>query len=221
MDTAALARAAVRLSRRYQEEIVEAFNLCPWAQRARIQGEVTERVVLCEEPEMEAVAEAVGEIDTGGYSIGLILLPCLRLDRTDFGRFVSRMADGARSDPRAPSAHFAFAAFHPDAAPDLTDPDRLIPFLRRTPDPTIQIVRQSALDAVREGFSDGTQFVDINALSTLHLSADETLPLRDRIARSNHRTVRRVGVEAVEEQLANILRDRDKTYAALGLGRSR
>src|SRR5262249_32562635 len=41
---AALSEEAVRVYRRYQIEIVEALNLCPWAERARLEGRVREVV---------------------------------------------------------------------------------------------------------------------------------------------------------------------------------
>ena len=218
MDWQALGREAVRLSRRYQVEVVEHFNLCPWAQRARQSGDVTEFVLFSDVPDHRATLEALGEIDRTGCSIGLILLPCLQIDSLGFGHFVSELSETARSEPGSPSTRFALAAFHPEAEADLGHPDRLVPFLRRTPDPTIQVVRQSALDAVREGFSDGTHFVDIHALGSLNLTAEDTLPLRDRIARANHRTVRRVGLESLQARVDSILRDRATTYAALGIG---
>jgi hypothetical protein len=91
-----------------------------------------------------------------------------------------------------------------------------VPFIRRTPDPTIQLVRVSSLERVREGFSDGTQFVDLRALATLGASPETTLPLRDRIARANLKTVERLGPEEVERRLLSIREDRNRTYAELG-----
>jgi len=104
------------------------------------------------------------------------------------------------------------AAFHPEAQADLSDPERSIPFLRRTPDPTIQLVRYEALESVREGFNEGTQFVDAKALMTMDLTRDDTLPLRERIARTNHRTLNRLGIDAVEARFQAIFADRDAAY---------
>src|SRR4029077_16934252 len=41
------------------------------------------------------------------------------------------------------------ADFHPDAPLDLATPARLVPFLRRAPDPLLQLVPLALLDAVR------------------------------------------------------------------------
>jgi hypothetical protein len=37
-------REATRLFRRYEREIVQAYNLCPWAEPARRAGKVRERI---------------------------------------------------------------------------------------------------------------------------------------------------------------------------------
>ena len=213
MDETTLRREAIRLYRRYQTEIVEALNLCPWAERARLEGRVRETVLLCttldEEPALDAI-DALAKDPS--VEIGLLLFPKLTAGFGEFERFVSRLVtkDAARRELGA--APFALAAFHPGAHADLSDPERTIPFLRRTPDPTIQLVRCDALDRVREGFHEGTEFVDVRALMTLDWTRDDTLPLRERIARGNHKTLARLGLPAVEQRFAAIFEDRDATY---------
>lgn len=205
---------ALRVYRRYQLEIVEALGLCPWAERARNENKVRERVVLCRELDQEASLDEVGALaDDPNVEIGLLLFPRLSTPRTDFERFVSELsaADAARRE--LGHAPFAMAAFHPDARADLSDGERLIPFLRRTPDPTIQLVRHEALERVRDGFNEGTHFVDIRTIATVGISADDTRPLRERIARSNLRAVQRVGPSEVERRLDAIRADRDVAYA--------
>src|SRR5690606_32097675 len=94
---------------------------------------------------------------------------------------------------------------------------RLVPFIRKTPDPTIQLVRLESLERVREGRFEGTQFVDIRDLAVRGLTAADTLPLRERIARSNWRTLDRVGVHVFQERFTAIRVDRAAAYAALGV----
>jgi hypothetical protein len=210
-----LRREAIRLYRRYELEIVEALKLCPWAERARLEGQVREVVLLSTELTAEPVLAAMSALAVDpAVEIGLFLFPRLSTGVEEFERFVSHLvtADAARRE--LGTAPFALAAFHPDARCDLSEPERAIPFLRRTPDPTIQLVRCEALDRVREGFNEGTQFIDVKALMTLDLKADDTMPLRERIARANHRTLRRVGVETVEARLRSIFEDRDATYGS-------
>lgn len=217
MITKELESEAIRVYRRYQSEIVEALKLCPWAERARLDRRVEERVLDWTPSDVEPPIRAIEELARiPRVEIGLLLFPTARVERLEFERFVSRLvAEDARRRELG-TAPFAMAAFHPEAEADLSDPERLISFLRRTPDPTIQLIRVEALDRVRGGFSDGTAFVDINFLATLDQSREDTLPLRERIARANHKTVERLGVAEFERRLSAIRRDRDAAYASLG-----
>lgn len=213
MDDDALRHEAIRLYRRYQTEIVEALKLCPWAERARLDGRVREEVVLATELDPEPALAAIDALARDErVEIGLLLFPRLRVGLEAFERFVSELLTKDAERRELGTAPFALAAFHPDARADLSDPERAIPFLRRTPDPTIQLVRYEALESVREGFNEGTQFIDVKVLMTLDWTRDDTLPLRERIARANLRTVTKLGVDAVERLYADIFRDRDATY---------
>jgi hypothetical protein len=217
IDDDALRREALRVYKRYALELVEGFDLCPWAASARRKGSVVERVILAEnsldpQQSLELLAALVHEPKT---EIALFIYPDLELDRLGFESFVRtlRERDGARYE--VGEIPFAMAAFHPDARPDATDPDRLIPFLRRTPDPTIQVVRQTALDRVRGHSQEGTSFVDLATLTALPIPQKEPVSLRQRISQANLETALRVGVERLETLLSDIRRDRDESYAKL------
>lgn len=215
---ALLVAEALRVYRRYEMEVVEALNLCPWAARARADGQIAERVILGATLELRESLAAVEEVAAQrDVEIGILIYPHGEDNRAGFERFVARLVEADSARRQVGATPFAMAAFHPEAEPDLGDPERLVPFLRRTPDPTIQLVRRSALERVREGYTDGTQFVDIQLLDARHLTAEDTRPLRARIAQANSRTVSRVGVNGVRSLFAEILRDRDDSYGKLGL----
>jgi len=206
-------REAVRLYRRYQLEIVEECGLCPWALRARLDGKVRERVLLQRDEGPSAAVAAIHElIAQDDVEIALLIFPRIGLGRGAFERFVARVQDAdARAHPLG-AIPFVFAAFHPEAEPDMSDPERLVPFLRRTPDPTIQLLRTAAVDRVRAGTPQGTQFMDIRLLDADRISP---VPLRERIARTNLATVTRMGVGRMMDLLAAIVRDREETYRRL------
>jgi hypothetical protein len=214
---AAWVREALRVHHRYQTEIVERCGLCPWAEAARLGGHVRERVLLqADAGSVEASLGALSELAADKQvEVGFLVYPRLSVSRgalEDFAATV-RTADAARYEVgRVP---FVFAVFHPDAEPDTGDAERLIPFLRRTPDPTFQLVRASVLDAVRSLSSQGTQFVSPSAFEAIQVGTAQ-VPLRERIARTNLATVRRMGVEAMRRALDDIRRDRDEAYARLG-----
>jgi len=213
-------REALRVHRRYQREVVEALGLCPWAERARLDGKVRERVLIeTDERDVAPSVAAIGAlVDDPDAEVVFLVYPRLALGRAAFDDFASRVraADTARYPLGA--VPFVFAVFHPDAEPDTGDPERLIPFLRRTPDPTLQLVRSSVLDAVRSVASQGTQFVSIGAIEASVSGTAGPPPLRERIARANLATARRTGVDALGRVLDDIRRDRDAAYAALERG---
>jgi hypothetical protein len=207
---------ALRLYRRYQIEIVESLGLCPWATRARTDGRMRERVLSQTRTTLRPSLEAIDALDADDeVEVAVFLYPRLPLDLHDFRRFAGRVraADARRHDLGA--APFVIAVFHPDAEIDDANAERLVPFLRRTPDPTLQLVRTSVLERVRSGAPQGTQLVvDLDALERFSTREDE-LPMHERIARANFETVARVGIDDVARRLDDVRADRVRSYAAL------
>ncbi len=206
-------REATRLFRRYELEIVEAYGLCPWSVPARRAGKVRERILLQTNadvtPSIETMAELAKE---PAVEVAVLIYPRIGLTPSELDGFVARVRDADAQTHPLGAIPFAMAAFHPHAPVNQTHPERLIPFLRRTPDPTIQIVRLSVLDRVRSGAPQGTSFV---SAASFDLNVPVQPPLRERIARANLDTVGAVGIEEVTRRLDDIRRDRDVTYARL------
>jgi hypothetical protein len=209
---------ALRIYRRYQVEFVEALNLCPWAERARLDGHVAERVLL---QSRDLVADSLRVIDEltalQEVEIGLIIFAGYRCARPTFERQVAAFIDADRERTRLKSPAFACAAFHPDATAVTSHAERLVPFLRRSPDPTIQLVRVTALERVRKGFSEGTHFFDPMQLNLKQPPPKRELPLRERIAKANLQTIEQVGLARAEAILTAIFEDRDASYQRVGL----
>jgi hypothetical protein len=147
-----------------------------------------------------------------GVEVAILIYPRMALTPGEHDRFVASVRDADAKLHPLGAIPFAMAAFHPNAPIDRLAPERLIPFLRRTPDPTIQIVRSSALERVRSGAPQGTSFVDV---STFDITVPVQPSLRERIARANLDKVDAVGIGEVTERLDDIRRDRDLTYARL------
>lgn len=200
-----LIEQALRSYQRYQREVVEGLNLCPWAKRAREEGSVRYSVCLTTTPETAPVLQQIDQwSETEDTEIGLVIFPRLHTDRVAFERFATATmaADAARH--RLTSPPFVLAAFHPEASLHLDHPDRLVPFLRRSPDPTFQVVRVSALERVRQGESAGTQYVDPSRLDLSQLAFTSRPPLRDRVAQNNLDRLRDVGPDAVMRLIEDI-----------------
>ncbi|GAB4526614.1 MAG: hypothetical protein Tsb0020_44330 [Haliangiales bacterium] len=222
----ALERECRRVYSRYVIEVVEAFNLCPWAKRARLDGRVRPEVMLDQEPtpgQILARIEQAFVAPEGAVRVDivLILLPRLLWDRRSFHHFVERVRTGHaeihRHRERGGPPTWAMADFHPDAEPDTQNANRLVAFLRRSPDPTIQVVRRQALDEVRGEEQQGTVFAspDMLNLADLGKLPPSPEPLHERVAAANLSTVERVGVERVAAVLDAIRADRDRAYTCV------
>jgi hypothetical protein len=215
----------LRLYHRYDEEVVGALGLCPWAGPARRDGRVVERVFLQEGDALSPSLDAIDSLDPR-IDVALFLYPRMAAptggsrgaDRDSFEQFGKRLRDAEVARRPLGGAPFVFAVFHPDAVPLLDEPERLIPFLRRTPHPTLQLVRSSILDHVRGVASQGTHFVD---LRSMFATSAPVVPLRERIAATNLETVLRVGLDTIVASIEDIQRDRDETHAKLTAGRTR
>jgi hypothetical protein len=206
----------LRLYSRFQTEFVEAFDLCPWAKRARLDGHV--EVEVCLDPELR-VQSVLDQLDVwvakAETEIGILIFPACTIARDELERFATACmaADSRRLELR--SADFVLAAFHPDAQLVLDPAERMVPFLRRTPDPTLQFVRSRALERVRRGESTGTQFIDPSKLDLSQLKFAPERSLRDRIMDANRATFAAVGVPEICGILDTIFADHSSTRAGL------
>ncbi len=209
----ALSREAVRVYRRYAVEIVEALRFCPYAERCRLEGGTREIVSLEATPTLERTLPLVhGAAREPAIEIALLLFPRATLGRLELARFVEQLRRTHQAEPGG--LVMAMEAFHPDALPDLESADRHVPFVRRTPDPTIQLVRHDVLMRVRRAGDHGTAFFDPSRMSLDALLATPApVPLHQQIAKNNLETTRERTVEAIERIYADIQRDRDESYA--------
>jgi hypothetical protein len=218
----ALIEAARAVYGRYQREVVEGFNFCPYAKQARDEGAVRVEVCLDREPSHERTLEIADALaEDRQIEIGLVLFPRVFLRRLEWQRFVGEVHDLDAKTPRPMAKQFAAAAFHPEAAPDTGSPSRLVSFIRRTPDPSIQFVRISVLARMRARDPKETTYVAPDELDAFVKKlaegpSESRLPLHERIARANLDTVRTQGVAHVQAIMDDILRERDERYRALG-----
>lgn len=222
VDTERLRAEALRVYERYVVEVVEALSLCPWARRARLDGKVRALVIVEKVLQPEDILPYIDTISADSkLDIGLLLLPRLELEARPFHRFVAKVGElhGQRHQPGR--AVFHMADFHPRAEPDMVSPARLVSFIRRTPDPTIQVVRRTALAAVRGTTDEGTvgnsEAILAFLVGAMGLAEDpirevDPRPLHERVAAVNHTTIARFGVDRLRAILDDIRRDRDESY---------
>lgn len=214
--------AALERNDRYVREFIEALTLCPYAKRTRETG-MLRRVVLLEAggaPQTPGFEAAVAALDAeiegfealppGSVEVGLVIFPALDpaiAHGIEGARAFEQLVAAARvkMQARRPGGGTPFycVPFHPDFAEDLRDEHRAVRFIRRSPDPTVQLVRASVLRAVRGGGA--PEYVDTSGLSPSELMAlTAPLSVSDRIGRANLRTLGAEGPERLRELLADI-----------------
>jgi hypothetical protein len=196
----------MRVLERYLVEVVERYELCPWARGAREQGEIAVGV-LWGEPALEAwIAEGTRLLAAPRARVAMVVAPELAIAREQ----LRALRDAVTA--RMPTA--GVAEFHPTAELDLATPPRLVPFLRRSPDPMLQLVPLAIIDAVRS-----TAPAPGLAQQASMLRGHAEPPRREiaaRIAEANHARVARDRA-AIAATLDDIAADRRAAYARVGI----
>lgn len=202
-------REAKRVYERYAVEFVEALGVCPWAMQARRDGATRVEVDLAAVPGAATEAQLTRLSEEPEVMVALVLFPRARLGRKAWEREVSRVREGLGA-----GAPFALAAFHPEAMADVATAARLVPFIRRTPDPTIQAVRYAALEGLRRHESTGSRFLDPATLDlgALMRAGPPRPALHERVAEMNLTNLEAFGLRRAEAVLDAILTDRRRSY---------
>ncbi len=203
------ARAAevLRILDRYLIEVVERYELCPWARAARTGGEIAADIVWGAPSDDDWAAAASALLTRPGARVAMVVAPELAIAPAGLRAVRDRIA------ARLP--HAGVADFHPAAALDLATPARLVPFLRRAPDPLLQLVPLALLDAVRAAPPAADR-----ARQAQRLGGRGAAPRADaaeRIAAANHATVTRHAAE-IAAVLDAIAADRAAAYSRAGIG---
>lgn len=219
-----LTEAALARNEAWLRDFVEALGMCPYARPCRAAGKLHRRVLLDRggprgsaafAQAAQAAARAVLEIEAlpaDSVEVALLIFPNLDPALADgaegadaFAQLCSTLRDElARPRAGAPGGAAAFycVAFHPGLPQDLADAHRAVSFIRRSPDPTLQLVRATVLEAVRG--DQGSVFVDPASLRPeVLLAAAPPASVSERIARANLETLRREGTERIAALLAS------------------
>jgi hypothetical protein len=196
------ARALAR-NDRFLLDFVERLDLCPFARECRESGGLDRRILASTAPDENVVLREIADLhrpDHAAIEVALFILPLLDIDAIAFERFAARLREATAA---AGLNAFFIVAFHPDAPFDASTPARLVPLFRRSPDPTLQLVRVATLERVRRSRSD-TVWVDTRRLD-MHAPLPASPPsMSERIAEADAETARRIGIERLVANLAAI-----------------
>lgn len=210
-------QAALARSDAWARGFVEALQLCPFARPCREAGRLRRRVLGARggppgSPGFAALvgaaaaeARALEALPPESVEVALLLFPAL-------DEALARGPEAARAFGRVPAAlaealggrsAFYCVAFHPDLPEDLSDAHRATGLCRRSPDPALQLVRASVLEAARGPQGSVFQPADPAALAAAAAAGAPPEPLSARIARANLATLRREGAERIRALLAS------------------
>lgn len=147
-------QAALSRNDRYLQEFIEALAICPYARSCRETGRLHREVRLESEPDPDKMAAhivSLQDVLSPEIEVGLVILPRMVMAARDFERFVSQVQRIYQQGQQAQGKSVAFfvVAFHPDLPMIVHNHNVAVRFMRRSPDPTIQLVRPEAIERVR------------------------------------------------------------------------
>jgi hypothetical protein len=192
---------------RYLREFVEALHLCPYAKRCREEGKLQRRVIRRREDALAAIRE-IEAMPADAVEVALLIFPEEPADGEESARAFEAFCAELREQMFAShpgQAPFYSVAFHPDLPRDLLDASRAVRFIRRSPDPTLQLVRASILVRVRGDGGGGSRYVDTSLLSLEQAMALlSPASLAERIGEANLATLQREGPDRLELLLSSL-----------------
>lgn len=147
-------KEALARNDRYLREFIEGLHICPYARGCREEGRLYRQVLLDQAVDAPRVAALIGELDAREeIEVGLLIFPLLQIEARAFERFISELRTRYAAGRTTPVGYF-IVAFHPELPLQMKNPDVAVRFMRRSPDPTIQLVRPSAIERARQGARD-------------------------------------------------------------------
>ncbi len=169
-------------------------------------GHVARRVIVGDGDGARAAAAraAIDELARAtDVEVALLICPTVTMSASAFDAWCAPL--------RAAHPELVAAVFHPDTPYDLATPAQAVGLFRRAPDPTLQLVRVSVLEAVRG--TSGKFMFDFSPQAWAELKKREhRLPTSERIARDNHALAAREGISTLQAIYDDIRADRDRSY---------
>ncbi len=221
-----LEAAALSANERYLVEVVEEHSFCPFSRGGRAQGQTTRFVHYAATTDMAPLVDLMVKVaGDANLVVAQVIFPLIEVSAKAWTRFCheltelgnKRLLQASEASTTPGKEVFAVAPLHPDLPYKTTNPFVLIPLFRRSPDPTIQWVRLDGLEAIYEGRTGDTTFVDTRDI-VMFMAKKHRPPLFERIAKTNMQMANHLGIDRVERALAEISRTAHKRYTNILLG---
>lgn len=211
---ARLGSEACRLHQRYTVEVIERFDLCPWARKAGQEGQVWRRPLLQCNMEPGPTLALLDELEAlpRPPQIVIAIYPRLACGPREFDAMVARIKAADQERHRGRPLYVS-ASFHPDYPLDERSPAALVPWLRRSPDPSLQLVHFPTLEEARG--RTGKILFDYSPAAWEEVRRRiEKGTVPERVAADNLATFHGERAE-MERVVADIAADRARAYADL------
>ncbi len=215
-----LEAAALHANGRYLLEVIEEHSFCPFSRGGRAQGQTARFVQYAATTDMAPLVELMVKVASdASLVVAQVIFPLVEVSAEAWGRFCHELTalGNKRLLQETGKEVFAVAPLHPSLSYKTTNPFALIPLFRRAPDPTIQWVRLDGLEAIYEGRTGDTTFVDTRDIM-MFMAKKHRPPLFERIAKTNMQMANHLGIDRVENALAEISRTAHKRYTNILLG---
>lgn len=211
-------REALRVNCRYLEEFLEKYAFCPYSRGARKKNTVSHYVYYCDSHDPAPLVRRMAAIAADPQQVvAQVIFPAVDVTPKDWIRFSHDLTAYAHAQIGG-GAVLACAPLHPELPYTTSCAEGMIPLFRRTPDPTIQWVRLDGLAAIYKGRGGDTVFVEPSSIMDYVATASTRPDLYQRIAETNAAMAKRLTFPIVEDLLADIARDAQKSYARIFLG---
>jgi hypothetical protein len=208
---------ALRANDRYLHAFVEEYSFCPFARGGREAGQTQRYVHYADAASPERLVESLVELmlriaADETQVVAQVILPLIEVEPEAWIHFCDELTALGHARRGGPAV-LAFAALHPRLAYSDQNAFAMVPLFRRSPDPTIQWVRLDGLEKIYEGRDSEVRFVDpAHILEFLRDAPPPRPPLYDRIAETNRKMARRLGLPRVEAMLAGYAADAQRAY---------
>lgn len=209
----ALEAAALEANDRYLETFLEPNSFCPFSRGGRKRGQTLRLVYHADTADLAPFFERMVAAARDPSKVVIqVIVPMIEVPAAAWSRFCHDVTAVGNERLGHGEDVFAVAPLHPELSYSDANPFALIPLFRRTPDPTIQWVRLDALEQLYDGRSGDTVYADLDDLDGF-LARPRRSPLFDRIAETNMRMARRLGIREVERTLRELWRAAQDRYA--------
>lgn len=213
---AAIEKEALRLNDRYLYEVIEEHAFCPFARSGREAGQTSRYVLYADTASVEPILAIMARVAADPQQVvAQVILPLVEASPDAWIRFCDEVtAAGHARLGGAPK--LAFAALHPALRYHAGNPFALIPLFRRAPDPTLQWARLDALAELYAGRGNEHRYVDPDdILAFMRDAPPPRPPLYDRVAETNAKMAKHLGIAGIEALLAEQARDAQQSYRRL------